>query len=133
MRDGREGVATPGPGVQVFGRKDSRATQRCLRFFKERRVPVSFVDITRKPPAPAELRRFGQRFGAAALLDTESRAYRDRGLAYLRMTEDEVLERILADPALLRLPLVRRGADLAVGSDEDAWRACLTTRDPAGA
>lgn len=110
------------PGVQVFGRNDSQDTRRALRFFKERRVIVSFVDVTKRPPAPGELRRFSQRYGARALLDEASRAYRDAGLAYLRMTDDEVLERILADARLLRLPLVRFGQEVTVGADEAAWK-----------
>ena len=35
----------PGPSVQLFGRKDSRDTQKAIRFFKERRIAISFVDI----------------------------------------------------------------------------------------
>jgi arsenate reductase-like glutaredoxin family protein len=108
--------------IQVFGRPDSTATRHCLRFFKERRVAVSFVDIARRPPAPAELRRFSQRLGARALLDGESRAFRDAGLGYLRMSDEEIVERVLADPRLLRLPLVRHGAEVTVGRDEATWR-----------
>jgi arsenate reductase len=108
--------------IQVFGRNDSQATRRALRFFKERRMAVSFVDVTRRPPAPGELRRFSQRYGVRALLDEEGKAYRDAGLGYLRMTDEEILARLLADPRLLRLPLVRNGPEVTVGLDEEAWR-----------
>ena len=54
--------AASGPGarqpIQVFGRPDSAGTRRCRRFFSERRVAVSFVDVSRRPPSPAELRAF---------------------------------------------------------------------------
>ena len=119
----RPGATSAPPNVQIFGRRDSRDTQKAVRFFSERRVAVAFVDISRKPPAPAELRRFVQRFGAAALLDTSSRAYRDAGLAYLSMDEAGVLDRLDADLRLLRLPLVRAGANLSIGVDEVAWRS----------
>jgi arsenate reductase-like glutaredoxin family protein len=113
---------TEGPVVQVFGRQDSQATRRCLRFFKERRMDVSFVDVSRRPPAPTELRRFSQRHGARALLDESGRAYRDAGLAWLRLSDAEVLERVLADPRLLRLPLARFGSEVTIGVDEDTWK-----------
>ena len=113
--------------VQIFGRRDSRDTQRALRFFAERRVKVSFVDVARKPPATGELRRFADRFGAKVLLDSESRAYRDAGLAYLSMDDDQAFERVLADPRLLKLPLVRAGARVTIGVDEAAWRGWLIT------
>lgn len=72
--------------------------------------------------APTELRRFVDRFGATALLDRESRAFTDGGLAYLRMNDAEVVERIAADQRLLRFPLVRSGPLLSVGMDTDAWK-----------
>ncbi len=111
--------------VQVFGRRDSRETQRALRFFKERRVEVSLVDVAIRPPAPTELRRFIERLGASALLDESSRRYRDQGLAYLRMDAAEVADRLLSDPSLLRLPLVRMGQRASAGLDEAAWRGWL--------
>jgi len=113
--------ADPRPAVQVFGRKDSRDTQKALRFFRERRVPVHFVDLAVRPPAPGELRRFADRLGASALLDVDGRRYREQGLAYMRFGDAELLERLLADPALLRLPLVRHRNDVTVGTAEPAW------------
>ena len=111
--------------IQLFGRKDSRDTQKALRFFKERRVPVSFVDLAIRAPAPAELRRFVERLGADALLDVNGRLYRDGGLRYLRMDPDEIFERLLREPALLRLPLVRLGSRVSAGVDERAWNEWL--------
>jgi arsenate reductase len=73
--------------------------------------------------APAELRRFSERLGAAALLDRQSPAYRDAGLEYMRLDDAGIVDRLLRDPRLLRLPLVRDGARLSVGADEVAWRA----------
>ena len=71
------------PEIQVFGRDDSPATRAALRFFRERRVVVHYVDLKKRPIAPGELKRFTERLGPAALLDTASRPYRDAGLGYL--------------------------------------------------
>ena len=120
-----------GTSVQIFGRDKDQATRAAVRFFKERRVEIHQVDLDRKPIAPGELRRFVQRLGARALLDTDGRAYRDAGLGYLRMDDAEIVERLLADPRLLRLPLVRFGNDVTAGRDEAAWKALLSA-DRAG-
>ena len=112
----------PGPSVQLFGRKDSRETQKALRFFKERRIAVTLVDISIKPPAATELRRFSDRLGVRALADTGSQAWRDAGLGYLRMEDPELFQRLLADPRLLRLPLARFGDRFCVGVDEATWQ-----------
>lgn len=113
--------------VQIFGVKNSNSTRAAERFFKERRVAIQFVDLKIKPMAPAEIRRFVQRFGLEKLIDTESAAWIDAGLRYLKMTEADLLARIERDPKLLRLPLVRSGNLLAAGQDEAGWRAMLTT------
>lgn len=109
--------------VQIFGLKNSQSTRAAERFFKERRVPIQFVDLKVKPMAPAEIRRFTDRFGLPALLDTESKAYVDAGLKYMKMTETELLARIEREPALLRLPLVRADKNLSAGRDETAWKS----------
>lgn len=115
----------PPPSIQVFGLERDPATRAAQRFFKERRVPISFVDLRRRPIAPGELRRFVDRHGAAALLDPTSRAYRDAGLGYLSLDPAGVVARVLADPSLLRLPLVRHGNDVTIGRAEATWTSWL--------
>jgi arsenate reductase-like glutaredoxin family protein len=117
--------AQTGPTVQMFGLVDSRPTQAALRFFKERRVNVTFVDLRRKAIAPGELRRFAERLGATALLDTDGRQYKDMGLVYMRLGDDEIVARLLANNGLLRLPLVRFGNAFTVGPADATWKEWL--------
>jgi arsenate reductase-like glutaredoxin family protein len=109
--------------VQIFGLKSSAATRAAERFFKERRIPVQMVDLSLKPMAAGEIRRFVERFGLNGLLDTEGKAYTDAGLKYIRMSDADLMRRIEAEPKLLRLPLVRLSNRLSTGHDEMAWKA----------
>lgn len=111
--------------VQIFGVKNSPATRAAERFFKERRISIQLVDLKKKPMSPGEISRFVDRFGLNQLIDTESRAYLDAGLRYLKMSEAELLQRIERDPKLLRLPLVRSANRLSIGHDEAGWKAML--------
>jgi arsenate reductase-like glutaredoxin family protein len=113
------------PNIQVFGLDDSQSTRAALRFFRERRIVVHYVDLRKKPIAPGELRRFADRLGAAACIDTDSRPYREQGLAYLTADPAGITARLLADVRLLKLPLVRYGDHMTVGKAEDTWRAWL--------
>ncbi len=121
----------PPTTIQVFGLERDQATRAAQRFFKERRVAVSFVDLRKRAIAAGELRRFVERLGARTLLDETSRAYRDGGLGYLRMDDGQVVERLMADPRLLRLPLVRNGNDVSAGPAESTWKEWLN-RPPVG-
>ncbi len=106
--------------------KNSSATRAAERFFKERRIPIQFVDLKQKSMAPAEIKRFIDRFGLPSLLDTEGKAYIDAGLKYLKLTDStRLLAKIERNPALLRLPLVRAANRVCTGQDEEAWRAML--------
>jgi arsenate reductase len=111
------------PDIQVFGRDDSAPTRAALRFFRERRVVVHYVDLRKRGIAPGELDRFTRRLGAAALLDPTTRQFRDAGLAYLTLDEAGIVARLRADPRLLKLPLARHGNEVTVGLDEPRWTA----------
>ncbi len=113
--------AASAPVIQIFGLENDQATRAALRFFKERRTLVSLVDLRKRSIAPGELRRFVERLGARALLDDTSKAYRDAGLGYLRMDDAAIVERLLADVRLLRLPLIRHGNEVTVGRAETTW------------
>jgi arsenate reductase (glutaredoxin) len=112
--------------VQVFGVKNSAPTRAAERFFKERRVTIHLVDLKQRPISPGEIKRFLDRYGWSGLLDTEGKSYEDAGLKYLRVSDSELLGRIERDPKLLRLPLVRSGNKLAIGQDEEGWKAILS-------
>jgi arsenate reductase-like glutaredoxin family protein len=120
------------PDIQVFGRDDSSATRAALRFFRERRVVVHYVDLKKRGIAAGELQRFTQRLGAAALLDPTSRPYREEGLAYLTLDDAGTVRRLLADPRLLRLPLIRHGDAVTAGPDEATWTVWLRPSDAPG-
>ena len=113
------------PNIQVFGMDDSSATRNTLRFFRERRIVVHYVDLRKKPIARGELQRFVERLGAAALLDDTSKPYREQGLAYLSMDASGTVSRLLADARLLKLPLVRYGELVTAGKAEETWKAWL--------
>jgi len=112
--------------VQIFGVKNSQASRAAERFFKERGITIHLVDLKQKPMAPGEIRRFIDRFGLPALLDTEGKSYIAAGLKYLRTSDAEILARLERDPLLLRLPLVRASNNkLSIGHDENSWKAML--------
>ena len=103
--------------VQVFGVRKSATTRAALRFFAERRVRTHFVDLVERAASPGELRRFA-----------------DLGLAHARLSDERWIEKLAAEPLLLRLPLVRWQQRVTVGGAEEEWAGWVeaekTTRRP---
>jgi arsenate reductase len=111
--------------VQIFGIKNDANVRKAERFFKERRVPVHFVDFKQRAPSKGELRRFFQKFGEEGLIDRESKRFRALGLQTAYYGDDRWLEIATEEPLVLRMPLVRNGKELTVGLAEETWREWL--------
>ena len=108
--------------VQVFGIQKSKDTRKALRFFKERRVKVHFVDLTVRAASRGELTRFQQRFGTEALIDHDSRRFHDLGLGPSHLSDKKWMETLVEEPLLLRMPLVRWQNRLTVGLAAAEWK-----------
>ena len=119
--------------AQIFGFTDCQDTRKAQRFFKERDVPVHFVDLKERPAARGELRRFAEKFGAGALIDREGPRYRVLGLRVAGDSPERLLERALTEPRLLRTPLVRCGGRVAVGHAPEAWLEWVEAAKQGGA
>lgn len=110
--------------VQIFGVRKSAETRKALRFFSERRIRAHFVDLDEKGMSEGELQRFVQRFGIESLIDRSSRRYDELGLRTAQPSQSRWLERLVEEPRLLVMPLVRRLGQppgLTIGLAEKTW------------
>ena len=108
--------------AQIFGFTDCQDTRKAQRFFKERNITVHFVDLKERPAARGELRRFAEKFGAAALIDRDGPRFKALGLRVAGDSPERLLERALTEPRLLRTPLGRCGGRVAVGHMPETWQ-----------
>ena len=85
------------------------------------------VDFEERTIALGELKRFVQKFGLDGILDRDGKIYAEMGLKYANYSEQRMLEKIMDEPRLLRLPLVRQigGNALSVGSAETDWKGWI--------
>lgn len=104
--------------LQIFGTKSCSDTKKAQRFFKERGLTFQFIDLADKGISPGELRAVAASVGIEALPAREGRRWKDKGLDHLVIDLEETL---LADPLLLRTPILRDGRKAAVGSDQKEW------------
>jgi arsenate reductase-like glutaredoxin family protein len=114
--------------VQIFGVKKNVDTRKAMRFFAERRIRTHFVDLAERAISQGELERFIQRFGVESVIDRDSKRYEELGLRHSNVSAGRWVDRILEEPLLLRLPLVRRlgqPSAMTIGLDELTWKMWL--------
>lgn len=111
--------------VQVFGTRKSSDTRKALRFFAERRIKVHFVDLMERAASPGELKRFVQKLGVEALLDRGNARFQELGLRAARLSDDGWLAKLVDEPGLLRVPLVRYQHHLTIGTADSVWKTWI--------
>src|ERR1035437_3081630 len=108
------------PKIDVLGLEGSAATRGAIRFFRERRIVVRFVDLGKRPIEAAELRVLAERLGTAGLAaGVPAEGLSARGAPGAHVPNE---------PSLLRLPIVRHGDEITAGSAEAIWAGWLARR-----
>ena len=123
----------PSLNWQLFGTKKCQDTRKTERFLKERGVPFQMIDLAQKAMSPGELKTVAARVGGMeALIDRDGKRYVDKGLKYAAPTGPRIEAILLADPLLLRTPIVRSASGATVGFQPDVWTQWLAGGKPAG-
>lgn len=108
--------------IQIIGTKKCRETQKTERYFKERGWSYYFVDLNQRALSPGELSSIVQAIGADDLINTESKTYKKKGMAFM---EFDPVEEIEEHMDLMKTPVVRSGRKAVLGFNPDAWAALL--------
>ena len=105
--------------IQIIGTKKCKETQKAERYFKERRIPFHFRDLTEKGLAKGELNNISRVIPLNELIDRESKRFKDRGMLFMVF---DIEEELLSDPLLLKTPIVRNEKLVTVGYQSDVWK-----------
>jgi arsenate reductase (glutaredoxin) len=105
--------------IQIFGTLKCQDTKKAQRYFKERRIPFQFVDITRKGLSKGELNSLKASVGMDNLIDRDGKAYEEKNLKYLI---HDIEEELIKDSLLLKTPIVRNGRDATAGYQPETWK-----------
>ena len=104
--------------IQIFGISKCFDTKKAQRLFKERRIPFQYIDLKKYGISRGELSSVVKAAGLEAVINA---SHPDAVLLdYLAYDQDK-LEKLLENSALLRTPIVRNGRQAAVGYAPDIW------------
>lgn len=105
--------------IQIFGRRDCAESRKAERYFKERRVPIQFIDLKEKGFSPKELESVAKSIGYENLLDRESKRFLEKGLAH--MSPSRIPKVLLEDALLIKTPVVRNQPAATLGYRPEVW------------
>jgi len=108
-------------GVQIWQAK-GYDSQKAVRYFQERRIPVQRIDLLRFGIGRRELESICARVGLEALIDRDSSAFAASAVRFSDR-EDLIFQALVDDPRLLRAPIVRNGKLATVGYRPEVWDA----------
>ena len=104
--------------IQIFGISKCFDTKKAQRWFKERRIPFQYIDLKKYGISRGELSSVVKAAGLEAVINASHPVA--VLLVYLAYDQDK-LEKLLENSALLRTPIVRNGRQAAVGYAPDIW------------
>ena len=108
--------------IQIFGLKKCSETRKARRFFKERRIPFHFIDLSQKEMSKGELRSVAARVPLEDLIDTAGKRFVEKGLTYASLNTTRIETLLLEDALLMRTPVVRNGREATVGNCPEVWK-----------
>lgn len=107
--------------IQIYAAKKNFDVQKAERYFKERRIPFTSVDMKKHKLGPRELQLFAKAAGSVkALFDPSSKGEKADYVRHL--TLDNIISEVLIEnPALLVSPIVRNGNQVTIGFQPEVW------------
>ena len=108
--------------IQIFGKAKCFDTKKAERYFKERGVKFQSVDLIRYGMSRGEFESVRRAVGGVkALVDEKSKDYDKSFIAYLA-GEENIADKLMEYPSVLKTPIVRHGKQATVGYCPDVWK-----------
>lgn len=107
--------------IQIFGKSKSFDTKKAERWFKERRIPFTSVDMKKHKLGARELQLFARAAGGVrALVDPDAKGEKADYARQLSI-ESILTDVLLENPTLLKAPIVRNGTSVTIGFHPEVW------------
>lgn len=108
--------------IQIFGKRKCFDTKKAERYFKERGISYQLIDLKEKGMSRGELTSVKQAVGGIeALLDVNCKD-KDALALIQYIAQEEKEEKLLANPQVIKTPVVRNGKKATVGFQPDIWK-----------
>ena len=105
--------------IQIFGSKKDNDTKKAQRFFKERGIRFQYIDLREKTLSKGEFRSVAAVNGGLEGMINKECKDRDALALVTYIAEEDKLDKILENPQILKIPIVRNGRQATLGYQPD--------------
>lgn len=108
--------------IQIFGSTKCFDTKKAQRYFKERGIPVQFIDLKEKGMSKGEFTSVKQAVGGLdVMLNPKCKDQQTLTLiSYLNSSDQE--EKVLENQQVLKTPIVRNKKSATIGYAPEIWK-----------
>ena len=108
--------------IQIFGTKKCNDTKKAERFFKERGIKYQFIDMKEKGMSKGEFQAAAAVNGGMENMINPD--FKDKDLLALiqYIAPEDKLDKILENPQVIKIPVVRNGKQLTLGYQPEIWK-----------
>ncbi|WP_294341713.1 arsenate reductase family protein [uncultured Clostridium sp.] len=106
--------------IQIFGISKCFDTKKAERYFKERKIPFQYIDLSKKNISKGELNSVLKNVTLVDVINSNSKEYKKSNISMLRNSESKI-DMLLSNYKLLNTPIVRNGKYATVGYKKDIW------------
>lgn len=110
-------MTSPAATVTIYHNPRCSTSRQALALLQERGIAPQVIEYLKTPPSREELRRIAAQTGEPlrALLRTKQPEYLEQGLDNPALSDEQLLDAMLATPVLINRPIVvtAKGARLA--------------------
>ena len=108
--------------IQIFGTKKCNDTKKAERFFKERGIKHQFIDMKEKGMSKGEFILVAQVNGGLENIINWDGKDQDTLALIKYIADEDKLENILENPAVIKTPVVRNGKQSTLGYQPEVWK-----------
>ena len=105
------------PAIRIYHNPRCSKSRQTLELLQENNISPEIILYLENPPTKSDLKSLLGKLGMTArqLLRSSEDAYKSQGLADKSLTDDQLLDAMLAEPKLIQRPIVVNGDRAALG------------------
>lgn len=109
--------------IRIYGIRNCDTIKKTLAWFADQQVEIEFIDYKKAPPDKALLRTWLTQLDWEHLVNKRGTTWRKLPQELRdNMTEAGAIDQMIANPSLIKRPLVDHNGTLSVGFDEPHFK-----------